>query len=1099
MVVPERASHWDYFHLLGSFEDKHKFNYAVKLYLLFVDDGSDEGTREYILSRVVGALGAISNSMRAGAFSLFCTLLVNCPQYCDYESVKKLVDNQLKPTGTMKADAEAYVGQFLAYKAIVQSKLLDKTPSLYKEVANGIMELALKKSYLYPGSLALLGQMSVVTRQEYGSDAFLKNLKDLNNATLDKLQYLLQLEQNIEDPETSVHVFDGRRLLSTETATEIGILLSKCHNASHEFLKQFFEAISDNHKYVSKFWKAYEKQVKDKIGTNKAILDMYYNLLSQALQTMLAKKNFKSIKTLVSDVAIESFIKHNKLKPELTKETCKSISDILALANDSALSLEILNKLVSSSSTFSFDEDTGTKLVGSVWRTLAIDEIKGFGDKCLNAAIKGDGVKNKDRFNALNIYCSLLNQPACLPEDQWRIEGMKALLKAGLLSRENVSAELANAIRKSFFNILSIKFSSLPIYADALKELVACMNRCTSKEGSLRVKETEEMKEAWKISHKMIASLEKHKKRSKDENKIIIQALELLTCFITLKSLFEPKESKFNLTDMNSVLSRVTKSDDGSDDGPEWIEVVMDLFLNMLSKPNVGNRTIINIVFKTVTPHLNEGAFSQLIDVLDPSYDLNKAEDNEEVNEEEDSGEDEETNENTEESEESSDEGDEDSSEESEEDESEDMVDEESNSRAFNQEKLQFDLRNALMPANDSDNESINIDDLDEEQGRQLDAKLSAIFRNAATKKKPSKRESITSHFRTRVVDLLETYCITGMPLEHWLILIPAVLKLANSIVAAKNTAGLKQRLLSFIRKVSSVKISNITSKDCDVNALVELLKQLINQASGASGTELDLKQHYLELIKFGVKNSTHVHPSNTAALKELLSPVMNTAIRNFFSEKNSLQLELLIFLCQYNWCGVHDMISQIIQLTFDAETKPFKRSQGISMLVGYFKSDRIFSILEDSEVIKGNQKSILLGIEGLNSVGLFDQKIQHSVAELIVAMHDSKSSNLAKWKSWKEKLPQLMGVPKGKKFHKHFEAMCKRLGLDKNRFKGSENTGTSAASPGKKGKGEQPTPVENSRKRKQDVRKLKKESKIRRLAAMDGLDFAWSNVAADE
>ncbi|KAF6210230.1 hypothetical protein GE061_013334 [Apolygus lucorum] len=1098
MVVPERASHWDYFHLLGSFEDKHKFNYAVKLYLLFVDDGSDEGTREYILSRVVGALGAISNSMRAGAFSLFCTLLVNCPQHCDYESVKKVVDNQLKPTGTTKADAEAYLGQFLAYKAIVQSKLLDKSPTLYKEVAEDIMELALKKSYLYPGALALLGRMSVITRQEYGSDAFLKNLKDLNNATLDKLQYLLQLEQNLEEPETSVHVFDGRRLLSTETATEIGILLSKCYNSSHEFLKQFFEAISDNHKYVSKFWKAFEKQVKDKIGTNKGTLDMYYTLLNKALQQMLAKKNYKSIKTLVSDVAIESLISHHKAKPELTKETCKSISDILALANDSALSLEILNKLISSSSTFSFDEDTGTKLVGSVWRTLAAEEIKGFGDKCLEAVIKGDGVKNKDRLNALNIYCGLLNQPACLQEDQWRIEGMKALLKASLCSKGDVSAEFANAIRKSFFNALSIKFSSLPNYADALKELVVCMNRCTNKEGSLRVKVTEEMKEAWKISHKMLASLEKHKKRSKEENKIIIQALELLTCFITLKSLIEPKESTFNLTDMNSVLSRVTRSDDGSGDGPEWIEVVMDLFLNMLSKPNVGNRTIINIVFKTVIPHLNEGAFSQLIDVLDPSYDLNKTQDPEEGDEEEETGEDEETSDNSGESEDSSDEEGGNSNEESEDD-SEDMDEDEPSSGAFNQEKLQFDLRNALMPANDSDNESINIDDLEDEQGRQLDATLSAIFKNAMTKKKPSKRESITSHFRTRVVDLLETYCITGMPLNHWLILIPAVLKLANSIVAAKNTAGLKQRLLSFIRKVSSVKISNISSEDCDVNALVELLQQLINQASGASGTELDLKQHYVELIKFIVKNSTHVHSSNAAELKGLMSSVMNTAIGNFFSEKNSLHLELMIFLCQYSWCGVHDMITQIIPITFDAGTKQFKRSQGISILVSYFKSDRVFSNVVDSEVIKSNQKSIISGITNLKSAGVFDEKSQNSVAELIVAMHDSKSSNLAKWKLWKEKLPQLMSVPKDKKFFKHFEAMCRRLALDKNAFVGSENTGKSAASPGKKAKREQPKPVENTRKRKQDVRKLKKESKIRRLAAMDGLDFAWGNVNADE
>ncbi|BES94643.1 DNA polymerase phi [Nesidiocoris tenuis] len=1098
MVVAERASHWDYFNQLGSFDEQKKFRYAVKLYVLFTDDRSEDSTRDYILSRIVAALGALSDNLRAGAFSLLCLILSKNADRCDFEAVNKLIDNHLKPTGTGKADAEAYVGLLLAYKALIQSGYLDKHPDRYTSVAAALMELSTQKSYLHGECLSLLGQITTRSREEYGDESFVRHLKDLNVASLDKLHYLLKLATSLENSEILATVFDGKSLLDVDNATEIGIVLAKCHNLKHVFVSEFLDAVAGNPKYVSAMWKSYENQIRGRLNNStKAALEMYYTFLTDLLKKMQQKQCFKAVNKIVTETVVETLLKNSKAKPELTKDACKAILDILVAANDSALSVKILEKLVFKPGDFSFDEETGSRLVGAISANLGKEEMKSFGDKCLETAVNGNGAKNKDRLNALNLYCSLLNKTATSVENQWRLNGMKTLLEAGLVNRENLGYELATIIRKSFFNTLSTKFSSLQAYAEALKELSKTMNSLLNKQKSLRIKITDEMKDAWKLWQKLIKNLEKKAKTEKEGNAIVVQALVLLSSFVALKSINEPKESQLNLKDIDAVFNRISSADSNVD-GPEWIEVLMDLFLNMLSKPNVSNRTVINIVFKTIVPHLNDRAFDQLVNVLNPEVNLNEtveepdekamSEDGDDVSDDDSSD--------------AQDEKEGDDAEEDEESDEESDDDEEEVDSAFNQEKLQFELRKALMPGEESDNESINIDDLDEEQGRQLDATLSAIFKSNLTKKKSPKREDITSHFRTRVLDLLETYALTGMPLDHWCLMIPMLLKLANHTIAAKNAGGLKQRLLSLVRRISSVKISDIASDSCQISSLVSLLEYLTKQASTASGTALDLRQHYLELIKFCIRNINFAQENDKNDVKESSTAIVSSAVENFFLEKNSLQLELLTFFCQHKWCGVHDVARKLVDFTFDPATKPYKRVQGTNLLASYLKSDRTFASLTETEAkaVKKITSSLLGAMVNLKTEkGQIDMKTQHLIAQLVINLNNGKASSYVKWKKWKETLPQVLSVPEDKKYKQTFAAMCKKLDMKVEAFAETDTTEKVTSSEEKTA--EEKSPKKDRKRKGVDARKLKKESKRLRLAAMDdGLENpSWSKLAMDE
>lgn len=1099
MVVSERESHWDYFHLLGSFEERRKFNYAVKLYVLFINQESNDETREYILTRVIQALGAVSNSMRAGAYSLFCTLLVNSPDMIEYETVKKIVNEHLKPAFNMKVDPEANVGQLLAYKALIQSKFLEKTPSLFNEIADNLMELSEKKSYLHGECLRLLGQITTISKQEYGSDVFLRNLKNLDTSTLDKLEYLLVLDRNIEESETLNYLFDGKRLLSPGTAPEVGILLAKCQNPSHSFYGKFFEAIADNPKNVSKLWKTYEGHIKDKVDTNKLALNMYYTLENEILQQLLRKKIFKPVHTIVSDTSIEIMLKNSKNK-DLTKAVCKSISEILQKANDSKLSLDMLNKMVFNPGNFSFDEITGSKVVATALRSLGPQETKDFANKCLEVVVQGEGMKIKDRINALNLYCNLLDKSKNTDEKDvdWKVAGLKTLLKAGLLDEGNVSTELAAAIRKSFFNSLSFKFPSLPTYANALKELVKCLNSCLKKK--LKIKITDTVKNTWAMSQELISRLAKSLKKHDDDKKILINALELVACYITLKSIYEPKECQFNLTDLKSVLERIDSGEDS--EGPEWIEVVIDLFLSMLSKKNASNRKIVSIVFKSMVSHVNDGAFMQLVDVLRPGYDLKGGDDIEDDDGQEESNED--TSDDSEDDGEIQTEEQDDDNDDDDETEDDDMEDEDMNSRSFNMEKLQFDLRNALTPA-DSDNESANIDDLDEEQGKQLDATLSAIFKNAKIKKPKETKEKITTHFRSRVFDLLETYCLAGMPMDHWLTLIPSVLELANHLVSAKNAAGLKHRLLTFLKRVSSSTISNIGAEDFDPKPLVQLLEHLVTRAASATGTEKDLGEHFLQLVKFCIKNTNLVHGTNAESLKESMNILGTLAVEIFCSERSTLHRASLIimqYLCTSNWCGLHNMMNILAEHTLDKSTKPFKRLKGIELLSSYAKSDRLFSpnLQPDTKDVKQIFDTVLYSLLELKSNGLFDLAIIKAIIKFIVNLHGGKCSSFIDWKKWNAQIPQLLSVDSGsfKKLKSKLSSLSTNLGLDVNTFIEDD---AKLVMKKRQQQPQQNQQTQSNRKRKQvDARKLKKESKVRRLATMDGLDnLSWSKLNTDE
>ena len=63
------------------------------------------------------------------------------------------------------------------------------------------------------------------------------------------------------------------------------------------------------------------------------------------------------------------------------------------------------------------------------------------------------------------------------------------------------------------------------------------------------------------------------------------------------------------------VITSVSFTDD-----PEWIEVLTELLLGLLSRPSQLNRKVVNSMFSAVCTHLTPTAFQIIMDVSIPSF-----------------------------------------------------------------------------------------------------------------------------------------------------------------------------------------------------------------------------------------------------------------------------------------------------------------------------------------------------------------------------------------------------------------------------------------------------------------------------------------------
>ncbi|VEN44429.1 unnamed protein product [Callosobruchus maculatus] len=734
----------------------------------------------------------------------------------------------------------------------------------------------------------------------------------------------------------------------------------------------------------------YEQVSKD-IATSNCLLD-----LLNALDTQIKQPNrnrqmiintiyhfiLKNITdhSIIPDFLTKNFIQHNLeyLKnfqrpnedPEFKQTFNNFLQALLEVMKKQEVTdktkIAVLKKLIVSPGTLNFEKITGSKVVQQIFSTLGGKGVRKLAiiyRSVINAEDKDESLKkeknwlNNDRLYATHMLVKLLSNPNVKEDNEFKIEQLTYLMELALLKENsysvNLGSELTAAIKKSFFGSLDMKLTKLEDLQLILLSLVKHLDsKITNSNGeALNNQLSEEAHEIWEKTIHIVGKIEKKTNKNKLKN-------VFLTLFLHM-SLQLFNETKLAVDSLQELLVcyekiKVSKKSLDEDDLP-WIEVVTDLFLNLLSHNSHLLRSLIKSVFPYLCEYMTTTTIQQILSVLDPK---NKDSILSKYNEE------------------SSDEDtDEDEDDAHEEESEESNLEDQSDVDESNNDKLRMALHKVLHNTGpETDEESIDLDEMSETEAEKLDAALSSVFKqfkpNHGNLKKQTKEQEVLTHFRIRVLDLIEVYLDSNPSLLLTLEVMLPLLQAFEFSVKEEHQKPLQARLKSCLKQLSKLKkFDNIEGIEDDT--LSELMKSLIDKGTKNAWIVQDMAVQLADCTLFTIRCADLL---SKKAIKKNICAVISEEMDNYFYKRDSAtHFVLFKKLMQTRWDGLCKLIPQLFKCLFDEDMKAFKKKQVLELLRLFYLNQRYLS--SNAEVIK----------QKLNEVHLkFSENIKNHFQQLI-------------------------------------------------------------------------------------------------------------------
>ncbi|XP_054879442.1 myb-binding protein 1A-like protein [Poeciliopsis prolifica] len=382
-----------------------------------------------------------------------------------------------------------------------------------------------------------------------------------------------------------------------------------------------------------------------------------------------------------------------------------------------------------------------------------------------------------------------------------------------------------------------------------------------------------EQKQAWDGMLESVANLKRKAKKGPTTESAAFQQLFLLIGMLLFKA---PDEVLDIMKDLQSCIDKAQekkankkKQQAMEKEEPEWVEVMVDILLSLLSQQSRHIRQVCRTVFSSICPHVTAAALTAIIDVLDPDKEDEEdrvvvvTDDRKKIRKQ------------------LKDDDDEERDEDMEDDESEDGSDEESEGEEEEKEEGEVDQnfrlelmkvlqqQNALATEEDASSD----EDLDDEAMMQLDKSLSVLFSEQKKmiqakkneKMKLQKERGLVRDFKIKVLDLVEVFVArqAGSPL-----ILGLVEPLLN-IIDRGMSSGSEQQEQDFLRRAADIfrnhlcrsKVYCRTAGDRQ-GELHDLLDKLMSKAQKLSDSSLCL--YYFSASLYVVKVLRGAPPSET-------------------------------------------------------------------------------------------------------------------------------------------------------------------------------------------------------------------------------------------
>ncbi|XP_014276880.1 uncharacterized protein Mybbp1A [Halyomorpha halys] len=890
-----------------------------------------------ICKRLVRGLGGSKAIFRQGCFSCTVGFMSLLPSDFKVSIFEELIKSELHPAGnnSKQEKGEAYLGQILAYGAMIVTGLIYRESEEYQEeVFTKIFQLGRKRSYLHHVSYVFMTEMLKNSDKEFIPDGFIDDVRDLNDNPLDKLNFLLALENKSFKTSTIKKALGTKSLFDLANATTIIGYIKKSKTSvmlEHNFISEITKAVINHPKFFTLFWSSLteQKHLKNETENTNGIVKfsssddaVTLQLCCSLLKSCIESKNLELGKEIWSKNLILLLLRNVKKNKSIVQMFLSDFCLYMKTADDE-VKLDILRLTLFEQGILDFDTLTNSKTVLILTNNLSFNGLTELASlyksvienkkEVVNVDLKKKGV-----LICLNYYTKIINSHTCYEEIPWRLSQLIFLLKLGFFKQDvHLNRELVNHVQEAFLTSLGHRFPNFESFQKVLNALFFELNTMLNTfKDNILINFTDDMLEAWE---KAVSLNEEMVEEIESESKEVITVLKIILQYMSILILKESSTAIINIQDLYNIFLEIKEGGKTM-----WIEVLIDLFLNLLSKPNYHHRHLIRCIFKSLCQHLTPESFNQIIEVLELSYDPRNILEHSDIIKSDDS-----------EAESDSDESKDNS--EAEEDEDGDGDEITAN------EKLRLELRNVLTIESDAD--SVDLDDMDEDEGRHLNETLGNIFKSNMKRKSPnhfSKYQNQLAHFRIRIIDLLEMCTEVVLPFSYWLRAALPLIELYASTISQKQLDNLRSRINCCIKKLNSSKV--IQEENCvkeAVNALVELFKKLFK----LSGVYCDMKMELCSMIKFILKSAK---PFNNGLKQKHLKnneifQLFKKHFEDFFNSKNNAPVTLFNNMISIGWDGVLALFPNLINLIFDDAVKLHKRILGVKMVETFIKTPQYF------------------------------------------------------------------------------------------------------------------------------------------------------------
>lgn len=994
----------------------------------------------YCLKRLVRGVGASTSASRSGFFTtLVAFLQVTSSNDIGLEDIIKAIQKELNVGASIsnKEDADAYVGKILVCGALLRSNRLSEANAEFLEQITNILIQA-SRHRIYHCSLAysfLIEMLQKLTKEQFEQSMWpllqTELIKPWPKQTIQTIHCLIvgaQKFPSIVDKKFLKLNFGGSSILNAESAAHLLRLFMSNTNSdilTHPALEAFGVYAATCSQLVN-FVENHLNPLLESPNRLKEVISLKF------LTDVLG--NLDKDKTPVSHLLTPNFVKMVVASLKTTKskkdETLKAfyseffenLSICCSKASDEER-VEVIHKLILHPGTFNIEKFTTNRIVHQIIGFLGETGVqtiyktfKSIFLDCLskNAENNADKWLNFERQNAAYMLQHLLSHKSVQKSYTWRQEQLQFFMTIGLFNVNN-SGEICSRnevglLHKDFGTCMkNIFYSSLQSKVPALKEeksillaLVETCNEYLQKKNSakfFRQKINEKIIKAW---NEMYSEVKNSKNVKGNENKLQL-VFHILLLHMGLQLFREPEMAETAIVDLEKCMSKAkaktkgNKNSTNQDQEPEWIEVVIDLFLHLLSQNASALRNIVNTVFPHLCDSLNLTAVHQILAMLDMKDGQNPlsskndedGEEEEKEKDEYDSENDDGFNEDEDDSKSDAEDDEDDEDNENDEDEDDDDDDEEEVDDEEDEEEVTATdkLRNAISIAlgsaipKDDDQDSVDLNDMTEEEGKKLDEALAAAFKamkksggESQNKKSKSHRVQMTTvmHFRIRVLDLLEIYIQHDPSL---LIVIEIMLALFNmleyctddELKPLQNKVEKTLNKLTLLRQFGSV-------EDVTETNIVEFIRLIVDKKARSIAFDVQNRLKN-KCCMFLIANAKLM--SEGGKNEQVLSLLVEY-LEDFIKSRNpAVNITLLSDIFKLRWQGVWTLASTLSKKGIAMSTRAFRRIQVVELLTLVLKNHEL--ITQNIQLAKKHLKTIecVLSkhLEELSNAGSISQK----------------------------------------------------------------------------------------------------------------------------